>query len=464
MNPKHFKNILFIYALFIISALVHFHILLNEIINWRDDELFFALHTIANGAGTIFSQGEHSPAMMLWYGMQFSIGGDGHFIYHAISILLHTANALMLFILLLRFGASSVMAMTVALLFTVHPIHVESIAMITNQQTVLSMLMLQFMVFVYSNYLEGGKRFFLIVSIIIALLLQLIGNPAAYVIVALILLRTAKQEMVSLRSLSPFLFILIGGVIGAVWNTHFLSYGWSLISESVLMFRFGFIDQAFRTFLPWMSSLLVDSVSQYNQDQGILAMIFPLIALVVCTVAILLRNHFRIIFYGVMIILFGSLPLFTGVSRGDWAFAEDGAYLASAGWIVIIVWAFEKILISVKERKLLIETSEKSHRNVVFQMFLIKAIYGIGSIVLLVFSVQTAVKASYWENGYTYWGQCLEEKPENVFVLLKKGMYHYFRYEIDPALKAIDAAIVLAPNDYEVHYSRGVVNLSAMLL
>jgi tetratricopeptide (TPR) repeat protein len=84
--------------------------------------------------------------------------------------------------------------------------------------------------------------------------------------------------------------------------------------------------------------------------------------------------------------------------------------------------------------------------------------------VIALLIIRTAVKSSYWENGGIYWQHCLDEKPEHMFALIKKGMYHYYRYEIDPSLKALNKAVELAPDDYETNYSRGVVYLGAMLL
>jgi len=58
--------------------------------------------------------------------------------HHLSSVFLHTINALLLFFILLRMSRAMWRSFFVALLFALHPLHVESVAWATSRKDVLS--------------------------------------------------------------------------------------------------------------------------------------------------------------------------------------------------------------------------------------------------------------------------------------------------------------------------------------
>lgn len=69
-----------------------------------------------------------------------TIGGGKPWAFHATNIAIHAVNAMLLFHLLLAATRSSMKSAFVAALFAVHPLHVESVAWITERKDVLSTL------------------------------------------------------------------------------------------------------------------------------------------------------------------------------------------------------------------------------------------------------------------------------------------------------------------------------------
>jgi hypothetical protein len=61
--------------------------------------------------------------------------------HHRTSLLLHAANAVVLFLLLTSWTAAPARSLLVAALFAVHPLHVESVAWVSERKDVLSMLL-----------------------------------------------------------------------------------------------------------------------------------------------------------------------------------------------------------------------------------------------------------------------------------------------------------------------------------
>jgi Tfp pilus assembly protein PilF len=74
------------------------------------------------GTGTAYR-----PILLLSFAIQWWIHGGEPFAFHAVNVLLHVAATLLLARLLRRLGAGPPLAAGAALLFAVHPIHVEAV-------------------------------------------------------------------------------------------------------------------------------------------------------------------------------------------------------------------------------------------------------------------------------------------------------------------------------------------------
>ena len=82
----------------------------------------------------------------------FGLNPAGH---HATSLVLHTANALLLFLLLVRLTRAPGASFFVAALFALHPLHVESVAWISERKDVLSAFFFFLTLLAYTNYAKA---------------------------------------------------------------------------------------------------------------------------------------------------------------------------------------------------------------------------------------------------------------------------------------------------------------------
>ncbi len=88
----------------------------------------WAFKADGNGAGSNY----YRPVFVLWMIINFALFGPDPYGWHVLSVLLHVAASVAAFIVLRRFGADDVLAFSIALIFAVHPVHVESVAWISG--------------------------------------------------------------------------------------------------------------------------------------------------------------------------------------------------------------------------------------------------------------------------------------------------------------------------------------------
>ena len=85
----------------------------------------------------------------------FGLHAGGH---HLTSLILHTANTLLLFLLLQRLTAAVWRSAMVAALFAVHPLHVESVAWVAERKDVLSTLFFLLTLWAYARYVQEKHK------------------------------------------------------------------------------------------------------------------------------------------------------------------------------------------------------------------------------------------------------------------------------------------------------------------
>ena len=101
--------------------------------------------------------------------------------FHAVNLLLHVANTLLLFLWLHHATGAKWRGALVAALFALHPLHVESVAWISERKDVLSTLFWMLALLGYTNYAKTGR----VSSYCIALFLFGIGLMAKPMLVSL---------------------------------------------------------------------------------------------------------------------------------------------------------------------------------------------------------------------------------------------------------------------------------------
>ncbi len=117
----------------------------------------FTLETIKWAFTSVVVANWHPVTMLshLLDGQLFGLNPAGH---HAMSLLLHTANALLLALVLFRLTGAFHRSIAAAALFAVHPIHVESIAWASERKDLLSFGFAMLTILAYKHWLDTQKQ------------------------------------------------------------------------------------------------------------------------------------------------------------------------------------------------------------------------------------------------------------------------------------------------------------------
>src|SRR5262249_26368263 len=106
--------------------------------------------------GTDYASNWH-PLTWWSYMLDTQIQGATSSAFHVTNLVLHIANTLLLFLVLYRMTSALGRSTFVAALFAVHPLHIESVAWVTERKDVLSTLFWLLAILAYLSYVRQPR-------------------------------------------------------------------------------------------------------------------------------------------------------------------------------------------------------------------------------------------------------------------------------------------------------------------
>lgn len=194
-SPAALRNTVFCLLLILATVTVYFPSLRNGFVNYDDPRYIIHNPNIQSGltwqsirwAATASYESNWHPLTWISHALDislFHLNPAGH---HAVNILLHTLNALLLFFVLRDATKRDWESSLVAALFAVHPVNVESVAWASERKNVLSMFFLLLALYAYGKYAQRPSV-----------------SRYSFVVGAYVLGLAAKPQIITL----PFLLLL----------------------------------------------------------------------------------------------------------------------------------------------------------------------------------------------------------------------------------------------------------------
>ena len=200
--PAKYANLIWMAAIAIAVFLFLRICLQNQITNWDDPGYFkdnlLVKDLTAQGIKNIFStavMGNYHPLTILSYAWEYSVARLDPYIYHRDSLLLHIGVTLSVFWWVWLLSGKRLAAGVAALLFGLHPMHMESVAWIAARKDVLYGLFYVWSCICYVYYLRVGasKRKVFYLLAFVAFISSILSKPTA-VVLPLVLLLTDYFE------------------------------------------------------------------------------------------------------------------------------------------------------------------------------------------------------------------------------------------------------------------------------
>jgi len=402
-------------------------------------------------------RGYYQPMTMLSLMADYALGGRSGNLrqFHRTSLVLHAANTMLVILLLYLLFSQTWIAVSLGLLFGLHPINVEAIAWLSERTTMLSSFFALLCLIIYVLYVrkKGWKLYLVCIATYI---LALMSKPTTIPLPLLMLLldywplqrwpRSRKDRLYHLigraiRDKLPF-FVLAGifvyiTIVSRVKLENcplvvFADYGpWKgplLFCHNITFYLYKIVwPTKLSAFYPFPEVL---RLSDTPMLAGVIATCVLIVLLVISlrwTPAVLICGLIYIVALG---------PTIQAVSFSISVAADKYVYLPSIGLLMLLALLAGRLGQSTK-RQITI---------VIIVLFLAGGE-----------SVATRRYLGYWRDKITLYEYMLTVAPKATPVHLNLGQALEMRGELDKAAKHFSLALQSAPRHPIAHYNLGSV-------
>jgi tetratricopeptide (TPR) repeat protein len=394
--------------------------------------------------GSFYAANWH-PFTWLSHALDFTLFARQAWGHHLTSVLFHSANVTLLFLILRKATSCTWRSAAVAILFGVHPLHVESVAWVAERKDVLNTFFALLTLLAYFQWTENRERrskiWYFAALFCFALSL---GSKAMSATLPLLLLLLDYWPLNRVRSIKSFrglviekipffaLSLAVAGITVAAQNS---GHAIKLDVPAAIRLANAIVSVArYLGKLFWPRDLIVFYPYEVPSWTAIELSILLVVGL--STATLVWRRKLPWFFVGWWWFLISLIPVIGLVQIGAQAMADRYMYWPSIGPFVAIVWTASYF--TKRSRKLR------------------PALAAPTCLLLIGAAAVTERQITFWRNSETLFQHAIAIAPENPVAHLNLGVALRERGAVSEGLSHLREAVNLLPVDPDNHLNLGI--------
>jgi len=437
----------------------------NGFTNWDDN--FYVLKNdvvkqpLSRNSGYFFvneSAGNYHPLTMISLSMDYHLAGGtpssgkmdqdpDAWWFHVTGLVFHLMTVVLVFVFIYRLSRKRLLvAGLTALLFAIHPMHVESVAWISERKDVLYAFFFMAALIAYLKYLEKPDLFrYLAVGTLY--LASLFSKPAAVIFpLTLFAIDYFSGRQITLKVVLekvPLLILsVIFGVVTYLIQRQFAESGMQVFTlfQRVMFASYGFIMYPWKLLFPY-------AISAYYPYPGItpdgtLPAIFylsPLLALLVVAGIVVSTRFTRVIPFGFLFYFISVMLVLQFMPVGNAIMADRYGYISSVGLFFILAWYVNELVTS---------------RNATLRW--VRWIVAVFLVVYCIILGITAFRQTLvWQNSDTLWSDVISKYPEAYVAYENRGNHYADHGDYQRAAQDYETYLDIRKDSPRVYNSLG---------
>ena len=442
--PGKQKNLALVLIL-LFTFLAYIPVLNAGFVNWDDPDYVTnnpLLNDLSNlkALFTIPIQGNYHPLTVFSLILNYKISGFEPWSYHLLNLLLHLTNCILVFRLALLLGRNNlIIAITTSLLFGIHPMHVESVAWVSERKDVLYSLFFLAGLISYTKYIDSGSKRQYGVTILF-LLLSLLSKPAAVifpiVLFAIDVLRRRKINFSLVMEKMPFLALAVIMAIltftaqkekGAIEGVQIFD-----LSTRFFMGFYGIMMYFFKLIFPVKLSPLYP-YAPINESLPVVYYLSPLFFILLVVFIFYSLKRDRTVAFGILFYLINLLLILQFIPVGSAIIADRYTYIPYIGIFYIVGWLIDRY-----------------SRNELTRS------YYINIPLALLLAALTFKQSMIWSDSAALWDHAIKNTP-SARAYISRGDLYKKEKQYELAIQSYSEAVKINIVDQEAYTNRGNV-------
>lgn len=450
------KRLIFPAIILLITFLAFSPALKNDMLLTWDDQAYVTNNDLVKSLSSqniirIFKEDKGlyanwHPLTTLTLAINYKFSGSKSTVYIATNIFIHLLNTLLVFAFIyLLTNKRLAIALVVSLLFGIHPLHVESVAWISERKDVLYSFFFLLSLIAYLYYTKKKNWLMYVVSVVLFFFSLLSKAMAASLPLVLLVTDYYLNRKWSIKNFLDKVPYLAMAIVLGLYAIHIQSSGNAIgritfpAGLRILHVCYGFMLYIIKTIIPAGLSAfypypypLLNSSWVLNNTPPVLFICFSgtLIVLALAVIIWLRKlSSSRTIIAGLLFYTATAIMVLQFIPVGRAIMADRYAYLPSIGLFLIAGYFFDKYY----EKK----------RTRIIAVALLSLFAGI-----LFFL--TWQRTSVWKNDETLWSDVIGKYPNDNRVqiaLINRALYYEQIKKYDLALKDNLEVVELNPKD-----------------
>jgi protein O-mannosyl-transferase len=445
-------------ALVLLNALVYYQVRSFEFVNWDDPSYITENVHVQQGLSwatakwaltTAYSPYWH-PVTWLSHLFDVRLFGLDAGAHHLTNLALHIANCVLLFAGLRRLTGAHWPSAFVAAIFAVHPLHVESVAWVTERKDVLSTCFLLLAIGAYQGFAARptGPRYALMSALFA---LALMSKPMVVTLPVLLLLLdfwplqrhgdeaagkrswtrliAEKVPLLALSAATSAATVIVQERVGAMASLEALP--WSTRAANAIV---GYGEYVWKTFWP------VNLAAFYPFQECSIAVVSAVGAglLAVTTAAVVLRARFPWLLTGWLWFIVALAPVSGLLQAGEQRIADRFTYVPMIGLLVIVGWGVPKLV----ERSIgePVQASAGARRQPGRVGLAVAAVVAVTAC-----TAAARAQTSHWRTSVDLWRHAARVTPANYIAYENLGQALRERGELEESRAMYEHALTVAP-------------------
>ncbi|OFX69189.1 MAG: hypothetical protein A2X12_11450 [Bacteroidetes bacterium GWE2_29_8] len=451
------KNIAFVIIFIsIILCIFIFKNILNGEFIW-DDKLHVSQNDIIksfdlNNLFNIFIPTDkymYHPITILSYMIDYFFSKENTLFYHIHNLVLHILSSIALFFLLKKLLKNRVMSAFAVLIFSIHPMHVESVAWISGRKELLYTLFYIISTIFYLNYVEKKQKISYFISILFFILSVLSKPSAAILFLTLLLIDYYYNNSFKLKYIyNKIPYIIIGLSILIIPFT----FEKSVHSISSLTNLYPIYDRVFFPSFILLSYLLgfilpinISAFHSFPIKDGHLLPYEYYISLpiMLLLIFVIVKQKFdkKYLVFGLLYFIINSIMVMHIIPFGTSLLADRYTYNSYIGLIIPMSYYIFQYL---KNKK----------RIIVYFIIFISSI---------TFSFISYNRANVWKDNISLWTDVIEKNKElrsTAFAYYNRAIEYDDKNFLELSLQDYNECLSLDPSYRDAHLNRGKIKFN----